>query len=279
MLIVLLWGSNWIVMKSGLKATGPLNFVMQRFLFASLALCPFLIGLREQIPRGRNTWLKLLWLSLINAAGIASTNMGLACEESGTSAVVTYTQPLFVFCLAVPFLNEESNVRRILGIIIGFIGVTFLYLGRNSSSAKINYSILFLLFGAFLWAVTTIYYKKFLSHVNPVVVNMIQFTVGAVVLSVFSVTFEGLSFNMTDAYILLVLYMSLGASAIGSTLWIFLIKEEEATVVSASSFIIPMVALIFGWVFLQETIQLGSILGFILILTGLYLVNKGYSTR
>jgi len=64
------------------------------------------------------------------------------------------------------------------------------------------------------------------------------------------------------------------ASAVALTLWVSLLREEEATVISASSFVIPMVALVFGWILLRETIELESILGFALILAGTYLVNK-----
>lgn len=279
MLVVLLWSLNWIVMKSGVRIVGPLNFLMQRFLFASLALFPFLIYLRDKIPRDRNTWLNLLLLSVINATGMISTNIGLVYEESGISAVLTYTQPLFVFCLAVPFLKEEMSVGRLLGTIIGFFGVTVLYFGRNLSLATISYAVSFLLLGAFIWAATTIYYKKFLIDVNPVVTNQMQFMVGVIILSILSAAFEGFSLHMTGTYIFIVLYASICASAIAFCLWIFLLQEEEATVVSASSLIVPMVALIFGWLFLQETIELKSLLGFSLILTGVYLVNKGYSIR
>jgi len=274
MVVVLLWSSNWVVMKSGLQVVTPLNFVMQRFLFSSLALSPFLIYLREEIPRNRDTWLKLMLFSVFNAIGILSTNIGLVYEKSGVSAVLTYTQPLFVFCLAVLFLKEKVDSRRLLGVTVGFFGVAVLYLGRNLPLATISYPVLFLFLGAFFWAVSTVYYKRTLSHVNPIITNVIQFTVSTILLSVLTVAFEGFSFSMTVTYVFIVLYMSVCASAMAFTIWIFLIKEEEATVVSASSFIIPLFALIFGWVFLQETIELESIVGSILILTGVHLVNK-----
>jgi drug/metabolite transporter (DMT)-like permease len=275
MVVVLLWSSNWVVMKSGLRVVGPVNFVMQRLLFSSIALFPFLVHLREKIPRDRDTWLKLVLLGITTAAGMLSTNIGLVYEKSGISAVLTYTQPLFVFCLAVLFLQESGGVKRLLGVIIGFSGVALLYLGRDLSFAAISYSVLFLLLGAFSWAVSTVYYKRLLSHVNPIVTNTVQSMFGIILLSVPAVAFEGLSFSMTGTYVFIIFYMSVCASAIAFTLWFFLINQEEATVVSASSFIVPMFALIFGWLFLQETVELKSALGFIFILAGLYLVHKG----
>jgi drug/metabolite transporter (DMT)-like permease len=261
-------------MKNGLKTTGPFTFVAQRLILAFLALAPFSIFLRKRIPRDKDTWLKILVLSLIHVVNISSTNIGLVGEESGTGAILTYTQPLFVFCLAVPFLKEKVNAKKILGIVIGFLGVAFLYLGKDLSFATVYRSGFFLLFGAFVWAVMIVYYKKFLSHVDPILVNLVQFAIGAFILSILSFALGEFTLEMTGDYLLIVLYLAIGASAIASTIWIFLIKDEEATVVSASSFVVPMIALIFGWIFLQETIEIGSTLGFILILAGLYLVNK-----
>jgi len=273
-LIVLIWGSNWSVMKSALYFVGPFNLVFQRFLISSLALSPLLVALREKVPRDRETLVKLLLLSLINAFGIISTNTGLVYEKSSIGAVLTYTQPLFVFCLAVLFLKEKSKLSRLLGILIGFSGVLILYLRGDLSITNFSYPSLLLIVGAFTWAVTIVYYKKLLSHVNPVVTNIFQLSVGAIILSALSIPIEGFSFPINETYILLVLYMSLASSSLAMTLWVFLLREEEATVLSTTSFIVPAVALIFGWFFLGENLELNSLLGFILIMTGVYLVNK-----
>ena len=60
---------------------------------------------------------------------IAQT-VGLAGESSGIDAVVTYSQPLFVFCLAVPFLGERIVLNRTIGTLIGFLGVVMLFWGN-----------------------------------------------------------------------------------------------------------------------------------------------------
>jgi len=275
MLIVMLWGSSWVVMKIGLQIISPLNFVLQRLLFSAFALSPLMLYLRNKIPRDRDTWLSVLIFGLINATGMMSTHLGLIHERSGVSAVLTYTQPLFTFCLAVPFLRERANLKRCLGIFIGLCGVIVLYLGRLTSLLIFSYPLFFLILGAFLWAVATVYYKKFLNDLNPIVTNAIQFSIGILVLSVLSAIFEGLTFPLTRTYIFIIIYVSVFASAISQTLWLYLIREEEATVVSSSSFIVPMVAQIFGWVFLLETIDLGTTASFLMILTGVYLVNRG----
>ncbi len=272
--MILIWGSNWAVMKTGLKITDPLNFAMQRLLLAALVLSPTLPLLRKQIPKDKKIWLHLVVLAIINAACMSFTNLGLLSEKSGISSVITYTQPLFVFVFAFTLLGEKISATRLSGIILGFCGVSVIYLTRDSLTITFSYAILFLLLGAFLWAVTIIYYKKFLSHTNPVITNIITFTIGGLLISMFVASSEGFSFTTTGNYLLIILYNAIGASTIAWTIWIYLIKEEQTITVSGSSLLVPMVALISGWILLGEIIDLTSVIGFVLVLAGVFLVNR-----
>jgi len=274
LIVVLIWGSNWAVMKSGLTYVDPLNFVFHRFLFSAIALSPLLIALRKRIPRDGKNLAKLILMGAISASGIVSTNTGLVYEKSGISAIITYAQPLFVFCMAVPFLKEEAKLSRILGILIGFSGVIMLSIKEVGFFESFNYSSFLLIVGAFLWAVSIVYYKRILSHIDPIVTNILQMIVGALLLAPLSVVLWGFYFPYSPAYLPIILYASIGASGVGLTLWIFLLREEEATVLSSSSFIIPLVALFFGWLLLGESLDVKSLFGAALIMAGVYLVNK-----
>jgi len=274
LLMVFLWGFNWSVMKMGLDFIPPISYVLLRFLFSTLALSSFLLLLRREIPRDKDTLGKLLLLCLINALGIAATNLGLVFEESGTGAVLTYTQPLFVFCLAILFLKEKVKIVRLLGLIMGFMGVAILFLREYSSLTVLSYPGLMMLLGAFTWAVTTVYYKKFLSHVNPTLANTFLLGVGVLPLAALSITREAFTLQWTGTYLGIILYSSLGASAVGSTIWLILLKEEDAVTLSASSFIIPIIALLFGWQLLGENVEVESLIGSSLVLIGVYLVNR-----
>jgi drug/metabolite transporter (DMT)-like permease len=274
--IILAWGLNWTAMKVGLKFVSPLNFAMQRFFFASITLLPALPLKINSFPRDVKTWRRLFLISLINAACITFLNIGLMYESSGLSSLLIYTQPLFVFCLAILFLNEQASMVKALGVILGFSGIAILYAERISLAMSFLNPILFLVFGAFLWAVTIIYYKKFLSHVDPVLANIVQFILGFIFIFAVTLTFERptITFNYPPQYLLSLFYASTLGSAMASTVWLVLIREEETIIVSSSSLIIPVIASIFGWVFLGEVIKLISLLSFILILLGIYLVNR-----
>ncbi len=273
-LMVLIWGSNWAVRKSGTMIVGPLTFASQSIIVSTIALLPFVFFFKKQIPRNRKTWLHLAVLAITYALLSGFTYLGLVYEGSGVSSVVSYTQPLFVFVFAVTFLGEKMSVVRLSGILLGFVGVAALYLVRGTSAVVFSLPLLFLLLGALLWAVNVVYYKKFLSHVNPMIANCVTFIIGGLLVSVFAGASEGFFFPATMDYLFALLYNGVGASTVAWTIWIYLIREEETTTVSGSSLLVPMVALILGWILLREVVEPRSVITFALILAGVFLVNR-----
>jgi len=273
LIVVLTWGSNWSALKSGLSYVDPVNFLLHRFMLSTLALFPLAVTSWQKIPRDGETWGKLVLMGMVGASGQLLTYMGLVHEKSGISAVLTYTQPLFVFCMAVAFLKEGAGTNRLLGILVGFSGVVVLSFKGADILAGIKYSFVLLILGAVLWAVSIVFYKKFLLHVDAVVTSVTQLGVGALMLSA-PAAFRGFYFPFAVNYLLIILFVAIGASSLALTVWIFLLRGEEATVLSSSSFIIPMAALILGWLLLGESVEPRSLAGAALIVVGVYLVNR-----
>lgn len=269
--MVVLWGSNWSLMKIGLRSVPPIPFALQRFAISAVAMLPAFIMLRRRMPRDKRTLAGLMLLCLLFVLIIMSQAIGLTQESSGLGAVLTYTQPLFVYCLAVPLLEERITITKIAGIVVGFGGVLVLFLNKTGSVTF--YSALIMLFAAFLWALSVMYYKKYLNHVDPFVTHFLQLAFGVLPLTILSVTAGNFVFPMDATYVWLVLYSSVGALAIGNVIWFFLLKEEEATTLSGSSLIIPVVAMFFGWQLLGEGLGVESLFGSTLTLIGVGLIN------
>jgi drug/metabolite transporter (DMT)-like permease len=78
---------------------------------------------------------------------------------------------------------------------------------------------------------------------------------------------------MNTQYVAIVLYSSAGGLALGNIFWLRLLRDEEATTLSSSFLLVPAVALVFGWYFLGESLNVESFLGSALILGGVYLTN------
>ena len=270
-LVVLFWGSNWSIMKMGLGFAPPIAFVLHRFVLSVAVLFPLFLVLRSRLPRDSQTVIRLVVLCLIFVSIIILQALGLVNESSGISAVLTYTQPLFVFCLAVPVLQEQVTTVKLLGVAVGFIGVVVLSLGRTASFTLD--SVLILLLSALAWAVAVLYYKKHLSHVDPFVTHFLQLAVGTAPLIIWSLATNSFAVPTDMSYIGILFYSSVGALAFGNIIYLFLLKQEDATTLSGSTLIIPTVALLFGWLLLGESPSPESLLGAVLTLGGVYMVN------
>ena len=258
-------------MKTSLTFVSPLNFLRQRFFFAAIALSPILLFNYRKFPRDGKSLGKLLVLSFLNVTSFAVMLVGLENEGSGIASVLTYTQPLFLFALAIPFLNEKMTSSRVLGGLLGFVGLvvlSFRALGLFSLESTI-----LLLLGALLWALANVYYKRNMNQIDPMVANFFQLVVGAVLLSVVCLSMNDYVFPTSLTYVSTMLYTSVGALSVGWTIWLVLLRSEDETILAGSSFVVPLIALFFGSILLGESIDAQSALGSGLVLLGVYLVN------
>jgi len=261
-------------MKGALDYVAPMNVTFDRYVLSALCLSPLLLLVRGKIPRDRATLLRIVVSGIATAAGSVSTYVGLVYAASGVAAILTYTQPLFVFLLSALFLRAEAKIDRLFGAFVGFSGVAVLSIQKSSSLGMFAHSEFLLLIGALMWGVTVVYYKKALSHVDPILTNAFQQTSGIVLLAALAGGLEGFRFSLAAPYVLMILYSAIFATCVGITLWYFLVREEDVTVLSSSSYLVPMIAIFLGWLVLGESVELGSILGMGLILAGIYLVNR-----
>jgi drug/metabolite transporter (DMT)-like permease len=269
--VVLLWGSSYSLVKIALSFASPSTLLLQRFLVSAAVVLPIFLLLRKKFPHDRRTLVRLTIYCLIYVSVNTAQVLGLVQGSSGIGAVITYTQPLFVLCLAAPFLKERITTHKILGAAFGFAGVAILFL--NKTGSLVLSSSLLMLLSAFLWALSVMYYKRFLSQADPLVPVLLQLIIGSIVFSALDLGANSFAFPMNTQYVAIVLYSSAGGLALGNIFWLRLLRDEEATTLSSSFLLVPAVALVFGWYFLGESLNVESFLGSALILGGVYLTN------
>ena len=138
-----------------------------------------------------------------------------------------------------------------------------------------SFPLFYLLSAAFLWAVAVVFYRKSLSHVNPLLTNVFTRSLGTLFVGLTILSMDSsFLFPAQISYWAPIIYSSIGAFCVASTIWYYLLQREEAVVLSTSSLAVPIMAFIFGWLLLDETLNMISILGSVLIMLGLYLVNR-----
>lgn len=201
--------------------------------------------------------------------------------SSGLTAVLSATLPLFVVIFAHISIKAEPMTRRkVLGVIVAFAGVTAIF-WRDLASAPVS-TMQFSLLGSLAivgsaasGAVGNVVAKRYASEIDPSANVLIQSVVGAVsLLFVSIVTERGSILRLVPTVIAAVLYLGVVGSALAFVGWYWLLTKTTATNSSLVLFVTPVVALVLGWLVLQEVVAPVIALVTFLILSGVYLTVK-----
>jgi drug/metabolite transporter (DMT)-like permease len=277
-----IWGSTWLAIKVGLDFLPPFLFAGVRFAVASLFLVFLGPLLHARIPRDRSSWTVMLFLGIFQIALVYGLVFwGEQYVSSGLTAVLSATLPLFVVILAhISIKAEPITRRRALAVIVAFAGVAVIF-WRDLASAQVS-TMQFSLLGSLAivgsaasGAARNVVAKKYASGIDPSANFLIQSVVGAVSLLFVSIVTEwGSVPRLVPTVIAAVLYLGVVGSALAFVGWYWLLTKTTATNSSLVLFVTPVVALVLGWLVLQEVVKPVVALGTFLILSGVYMTVK-----
>jgi drug/metabolite transporter (DMT)-like permease len=276
-LLCLLWGSTWMVIRASLESLTPFISSGARFVTASF----FILILMK--VRGVSLQLDKESIRLYILMGILSfvIPFGLVywAEQfvpSGLASVLFGVYPFFVAIFSFFRIPSESIGKiKILGMSLGFIGIVVIF----SDSFTTDLSTLFIgmvavaLSGVIqAWMAVTI--KKSGKHLNPLSMNLIPMFIAGFAGLIIGFMFEDLSnIKIDNTAIISVLYLAFFGSVITFTSFYWLMKKINVVLLSLIAFITPIVALLLGWIFYKETLTTQHLIGSSLVLVGLLIAN------
>lgn len=214
--ICLIWGFNWVVMKSANNYFPPILFVTWRFTFGALILLAVAYWKKIPLPDAKF----LPWIILTGILQIALNQMaiqiGLLNIGAGIGCVLSYTSPLWTAILAHFTLNERLTGVKFFGITIAIIGM-YVLMGLQGVD---DLSAAFILIsGAILVAVTSIIVKLRLTKCDMIQLTTWQITFGAIFLMIYSTIFPQGEINWCVPAVVCLFYNSVFASALAFFLW------------------------------------------------------------
>lgn len=272
--LVLIWGISWPIYKIALLYTPPVLFAGLRTFLGGLAL--MLVAL----PRWRNIRLKqnlklYLVSSLLNVFFFFGLQtVGLTYMPGGLFSALVYFQPVLVGLMAWLWLGESMSVLKSIGLLLGFAGVAVISADGLAGSFSILGVVLALL-TAVSWAFGAIFLKKEGGEADPLWLVAIQSMIGGLLLTGAGTMME----SWTDI-VWNVPYLSglLFGTILGiPTAWVIyftLVRSGETSRVAASTFLVPLIAVMTSTLFLHEPFHLLLLLGLIMIACSIYLVNR-----
>jgi len=277
-LLALIWGTSFILMKKGLLAFSPGELGSIRVAAASIFLLPIaLVKLKEL---GQRHYLKLFASGLMGIFfpaflfALAQTRL-----ESSVTGIMNSLTPIFTLIIGVLFFHQTFRRQSIVGIIIGLAGTVILVLANSGGKIQgVNLYALLVILACLFYATNLNYIKYKIPELKALTITSVSLMLigplALVYLFGFTEFTEKLSHHegawTAFGFILLLGFMS---TALATVLFNKLVKISSPLYTSSVTYLIPVVAVLWG-LFDNERLYPGHIVGMAAIIGGVYLANR-----
>lgn len=294
-LLGLLWGSSYLWIKIGVQEIGPFTLVGLRLLIGAAALGAVLAARRQALPTALSVWAPLAVMGVTNTAlPFILISWGELTVDSAVASVLTGAAPLFVLILAHFFLDDERiTLPRLAGLLLGFAGVVILA-GRSSSPAApelagnsspgvapaavaggLDLGVLAIVAAVMSYALSAVFARRTLRGVPHLVAAFVPLVVADSVSWIGAATLEGpVEIPQAPLTWLAVVWLGLFGSCAAYLVYFYLIQNVGATRTAQVAYLIALIGVVLGVVFLDERLDWRLAAGAVLILGGITVVSR-----
>ena len=272
-----IFGTTFLAIKAGINAGfAPFMFAGLRFLIAGTLLMMYAGACGMLGNLQRSDWIQTGLIGVaMTTVKFAALYWAMQYIPSGSSALIVAIFPIMVVIASFLIKRERISGLQRTGLVLGFIGV-YLIVDMGAAGSGWIAGVLAIMAGEFVNAVGAVYSRQVLRRgIPPVVLNGIQMLIGSlglILLSLFSEAAPLPDANPQAGWLALG-YLVLVGSIIGAGIYYWLIKMMGPLIPSTWSYVSPVIALVIGMVFLNETVTGRSWLGAAVVLTGVVLTN------
>ena len=281
--LCLIWGSTWYFIKISLNAGMPPFFgVGFRFFLSGLLFFLIIAFQKKSIPLNKQAMKLYLSFGLLNfALSYGITYWATQYIYSSISSILWGLFPLFTSVMAHFMLsgdaNEKLTTNKLLALFLGFIGMVFI--GSNQSidlQSQSFFAILVLVGAIIIAAWPSVLYKKHNDVVGPYQMNAVcQTLTGVIMLSLSYLLREDLTVMTWDNQLIFAsIYLVIFGGVISWGIYFWLYQHLSVTQVTYVAIFPPIVAIILGWIFLNEVLSAKEIIGTAFILGSSVLIYR-----
>lgn len=276
--VMVLWGGNFIVVKSAVAVLPPVGFTFLRFVLASVTLLALLRWREGSIGLPRRDLLAIMGLGAIGfgAYQILWTT-GLTTVAAGDSALLIAATPVFVALLAVVARSDVLTLLKLLGVLVSFAGVAIVVAsgpGLTLGGSLVGEAIT--LGAAFCWGIYTAFAAPYVRQHSPLRATTWATVAGTLVLlPVGAVQLAGLeAMPLGGDVIFAIVYSGMIAAGLSNVIVLNGVKLVGPTRTAALQFLVPALAVVFAAIFLAEPIRPGQVVGGLVIVAGVVLTRS-----
>jgi drug/metabolite transporter (DMT)-like permease len=271
-LLALLWGSNFLLIKVSLRGFSPAQLLLVRLALGALVLMAAVLASRVQLPRTLVTW-GHLGVAAITANVIPYFLFGWAEErvDSSIAGVFNASTPLFTFVIALATRTESrAGLQRVAGLVVGFLGAAVVLAPWRAATPSHTAGQLACLLASASYGVSYVYMRRFLATrgFSALALATSQLTAATVLTAAAAPFVAAAPVRLESAAVVSLITLGLLGTGVAYILNYRLIADEGATAASTVTYLLPVVAVVMGAVVLNEPATWTLLLGTVLILLG-----------
>ena len=260
--MVLIWGYSWVVMKIALRHAHPFDFAALRvaigcaLLFAAIKL--------RGTPLALPSWRMAILLGLLQVAlFVALSHFALLAAGPGKTSVLVFTMPFWMIVFAHFILHERMRGLQWLAVALAFGGLTLIVAPWELTS--LAGSLLAVAAGA-VWAITAVLSKKWpVAAADPLLFTAWQLFFGLIALSILALAWDAPPIRWNFEFVWTLLFSSVLATAVGWWLWTWILARSAAGITGLNALGIPVVAVVASAIQLGERPPAAELAGMLLI--------------
>ena len=276
-----MWGLNWTTLKISVTSTSPLFVAVVTVFLGAACFIPLCWKLNVRFLIRKHLW-KYMLLGLFSTALVHGFEFqAFRFISSSETAISFFIFPLVSVPLSAIFLKEKTSLVKILGVLVGFFGIFVISFPKLSYSGGFNTELLGIglaMLGGSFWAVGSIYFKKnnfTAKGASNYVTTMSQLFFGALFLTpMFFITENIPEIPLSYEFLSSFLYVIIFSKFIAMVIWYKLLDKGSVVNLSASTYLIPVFATIFGVFLLGEVFTLYNLFGIMFVLIGIYMTIR-----
>ncbi len=267
LLVVAIWGLNFVVIDEGLADVPPLVFLALRFVVVAVPAIFF-------IPRPAIGWRDLLLIGAFLSLGQFSLlYIALALGmPAGLASLLLQTQVVLSVLISAFVLRERPTVRQGAGIVIGMLGLAIVVIGHTSTAPWLP--LVITLLAALSWAIGNVLSRRASasSGLSLVVWSALVVPLPSLALATIFDTPADIVLSiatLSPVAILSTLYTAVFASLVGYTIWNSLLARHPTSAVVPFTLLVPVIGIVAAWVVQGEQPTSSQLLGGAIMLAGL----------
>ena len=274
-----IWGSTYLLNKIAVTEIPAFSLAALRFLIAGVLILLIAKILKKPLQISKKQFLNATiagFLFLVYGNGVFV--WALNYIDSSFAALLASTQPLFVLILMRLIDGKKMQVKSIVGVVLGMIGMYLLVSQQGISAKEGSLLAIFVMFTCVLsWSYGSIFVSKADLPKNFFVSTGYQMISAGVLLLTISFGLQEtwlLPTNWSFEAQLSVVGLILFGGIVAFTSFNFLLKNVSPEKVATSAYVNPIVAMILGWYVLDEQLSTQSIIASVVLLTGVYFITS-----